>query len=141
MFPPGFIPCLEKKNNLSCYSALLYKMISFTAGILDTPWWNNYSNAKLELNRSDFYSFEQEVSSLLSYLLTTHKKKSYLPYGFLIFHMLIEEILSPIKFVTKWTSISLSNAWLLLFINISRKLSTVNEYFKIPTFFMDDHYS
>ena len=27
------------------------------------------------------------------------------------------------------------------FVNISSKLSTVNEYFKIPTFFMDEHYS
>ena len=53
--------------------------------------------------------------------------------------MLIEEILSPIKFVSKGTSISFSNAWVLPFVNISRKLSPVNEYFKIPTFFMDDH--
>ena len=55
--------------------------------------------------------------------------------------MLIEEILSPVKFITKWTSISLENTWLLLFVNISSKLFTVNEYFKVPTFFMDDHCS
>ena len=37
--------------------------------------------------------------------------------------MLIEEILSPIKFVTEWTSVSLSNSWLLLFVNFSSELS------------------
>ena len=80
----------------------------------------------------DIYSFEQEVSSLSSYLLPTHKIKSYSPYWFTILHMLIEEILSPIKFVTKWISISLSNASLLLFFNISSELSTVIETLRFP---------
>ena len=33
------------------------------------------------------------------------------------------------------------NPWLLLFVKISNKLSTVNGFFKIPTIFMDDHHS
>ena len=65
-------------KKLSCCSTLFYKIISFTASILDSPWWNNSSNSLQELNRSKFYSFEQEVSSLSSYLLPTNKKKSYL---------------------------------------------------------------
>ena len=36
-----------------------------------------FSNAKQELNQSDFYSIEEEVSSLSSYLLPTHKKKKH----------------------------------------------------------------
>ena len=52
--------------------------ISFTASILDSPWWNSSSKSLQELNRSEFYSFEQEVSFLTSYLLPTNKKKSYL---------------------------------------------------------------
>ena len=59
-----------------------------------------------------------------------------------MFHILIEEILSPIKLVAEWTSISLQNTWIVVaFVNISSKLSIVNEYFKIPTFFIDEHYS
>ena len=83
-------------------AAHCFKIISITAGTLDSPWGNNSNNAWQEWNRSDFYSFEMEVSSLSSYLLPTHKKISHLPYWFRIFHVLIEEILSPMKFVTGW---------------------------------------
>ena len=65
-------------KKLSLSSTLFYKIISFTAGILDSPLWNSSSNSLQELNRSKFYSFEQEVSSLSSYLQPTNKKKSYL---------------------------------------------------------------
>ena len=65
-------------KKLSCSSTLFYKIISFTAGILDSPPSNSSSNSLQELNRSEFYSFEQEVSSLSSCLLPTNKKKSYL---------------------------------------------------------------
>ena len=74
-FLQGFSLSLKK---LSCCSTLFYKIISFTAGILDSPWWNNSSNSLQELNRREFYSFEKEVSSLSSYLLRTNRKKSYL---------------------------------------------------------------
>ena len=67
------------KKKLSCCSTEFYKIISFTAGILDSPSWNNTSNVWQESNQSDFYSLEQKVFSLSSYLLTD-KKKSYLPY-------------------------------------------------------------
>ena len=60
------------------FTSLFYQIILFTAAILYSPWWNNSSNSLQELNRSKFYSFEQEVSSLSSYLLPTNKKKSYL---------------------------------------------------------------
>ena len=61
-----------------------------------------FQNAWQEWYRSNFYSFELEVSSLSSYLLPAHKKISYLPYWFTIFHVLIEEMISLIKFVTEW---------------------------------------
>ena len=65
-------------KKLSDVSTLFYKIISFTAGILDSPWWNSSSNSLQEWNRSKFYSFEQEVSSLSNYLLPTNRKKPYL---------------------------------------------------------------
>ena len=102
----GFILCLKK--SLLVHTVL--KFISFTAKLrhLDSPWWSNSSNAWQELNQSDIYPFEQEkLSSLSSYLLPTIKKNSYLPYRLTIFHMFIEEIISPKIFVTEWTCISL----------------------------------
>ena len=52
-----------------------------------------------------------------------------------MFHIRIEEIPSPITFVTEWASISLKNAWLLLlFVNIFSKPSTVHKHFKVLTF-------
>ena len=44
---------------------------------------------------------------------------------------LIEETLSPIAYVTEWTSIGLQNVWFLLSVNISSKPCTINDYFKI----------
>ena len=75
--------CFYRGFSLSLEKAFLLlhtfkKIISFTAIILDSSWWNNSSNSLQELNRSEFYSFEQEVSSLSSYLLPTNRKKSYL---------------------------------------------------------------
>ena len=61
----------------------------------------------------------------LKLFTTDPKEKSYLPNWFTMFQMLIEEILSPIAFVTKWTSTGLKNVWLLLLVNISSKISTI----------------
>ena len=53
-----------------------------------------------------------------------------------MFHLFIEEMLSPIRFVTK-------NVWFFfwLTVNICSKLPTINGYFKIPTFFIDEHHT
>ena len=94
---------LSKKKLLSC-PTLVYDIIfslqqrQQSQVILDSPCQNNSSTAEEELNESSFYSLEQEVSFLSSYLLPTHKKKSYLPYWFKIFHIRSEEILSAITF-------------------------------------------
>ena len=61
----------------------------------------------------------------LKLFTTDPKEKSCLPNWFTMFQMLIEEILSPIAFVTKWTSTGLKNVWLLLLVNISSKISTI----------------
>ena len=68
-------------KKLLCCSTVFHKIVSSlqqrqkSLGILDSPYWKNSSNGEQELNHSDFYSLEQEVSSLSSYLLPTHKKK------------------------------------------------------------------
>ena len=58
------------KKKLHC-STIFYKVISFTAEAAEL----RPNNAKQRLNQSNFYSFEQEVSSLPSYFLLTRKKK------------------------------------------------------------------
>ena len=88
---------------------------------------NQIKAVSIYLSRKKFFLFQ----------LPTHKKKSYLPYWFTIFHMCIEEILSPKTFITEKTSTSLQNVWLLLLVNISSKLFTISESFEIPTFFMN----
>ena len=51
-------------------------------------------------------------------------------------HLLIEEMLSPRPFVIEWTSLDLQKVN-----NISNKLSDINDNFKIPTCFIDEHYT
>ena len=93
-------------RKLSCCSTLFYKIISITAGLRHL----RFSMVEQFQQRLARLQFEQEkVSDLSSYLLPTHKKKSYLPYRFTTFHMFIEEIILPKTFVAQWASISLQN--------------------------------
>ena len=65
---------------------------------------------------------------LLKLFTTDSQEKSYL-----LIHnisVFIEEILLSKTFITEWTSISLYNAWVLHFVSISSKLSTINQHFK-----------
>ena len=76
-------------------------------------------------------------SSKIIYCLLPRKiyphEKSCLPDCFRIFHVLAAETLSLIVYVTKWPFISLLNLWF-LFVNISGKLFSINNHFKIPLF-------
>ena len=64
-------------------------------------------------------------------------KKSCLSNWFIIFFWLIEEIPSLTAFAREWKSIGLQNTSRLFLANISSKLSTINDYVKIPKFFID----
>ena len=113
-------------------------------GILYSSWCNNSCRTYHELRQGDFYSFDLEkVPFYSNYLLPTQKKnqpqeKSSLSNWFTIIRMLSDETISSILSVTVWTSIGLWNVWFLL-VNISSKLSTINKYFKIVIFFIDEN--
>ena len=135
---------LFKKTFLLSHTAFLRRFIYSRVGILDSPWCNIFCRAYQELGNGDFYSFGQEkvpflvISLFPSFLncnLPTHKKCN---------HQKNYTYLSlSITFVIKWTYASLWNLRLplLLFIIISSKLSTINGYFKIPRFFINEHQS
>ena len=55
--------------------------------------------------------------------------------------MLVEKMFLPVAYVTEWTFIGLWNVWLILYGNISSELSYMNDYFHIPIFFIDKHWS
>ena len=46
----------------------------------------------------------------------------------------------PRASVREWRSIGLWNIWLRFMFNISKNLSTINDYFKNPACFIDKHY-
>ena len=121
------------KTFLLSHTALLRCFICSRAGILDPPWCNNSCRAYQELGQGNFYSFDPEKVWFLSiYLLPTHKKKCN--------HKNIMLIsISFTAFITGWTFIGLQNFWLLLSVIISSKLSTINHYFKVLTFFIDEY--
>ena len=121
------------KTFLLSHTALLRCFICSRAGILDPPWCNSSCRAYQELGQGNFYSFDPEKVWFLSiYLLPTHKKKCN--------HKNIMLIsISFTAFITGWTFIGLQNFWLLLSVIISSKLSTINHYFKILTFFIDEY--
>ena len=121
------------KTFLLSHTALLRCFICSRAGILDPPWCNNSCRAYQELGQGNFYSFDPEKVWFLSiYLLPTHKKKCNHK------NIMLTSI-SFTAFITGWTFIRLQNFWLLLSVIISSKLSTINHYFKILTFFIDEY--
>ena len=126
---------LFKKTFLLFHTALLKCFIYSRVDILDSPWCNNPCRAYEELGQGDFYSFDQEkVPFLLVYLLPTHKKcnhkknHTYLNYLKAFFHRV--DIYRLVKL--------LSSSFCFLLFLVS-KLSTINDYFHIPTFFIDEH--
>ena len=140
----NWVYTLFKKTFLLSHTAFLRRFIYSRVGILDSPWCNIFCRAYQELGNGDFYSFGQEkvpflvISLFPSFLncnLPTHKKCNHQKnYTYLNL---------SITFVIKWTYTSLWNLRLplLLFVIISSKLSTINGYFKIPTFFINEHQS
>ena len=121
------------KTFLLSHTALLRCFICSRAGILDPPWCNNSCRAYQELGQGNFYSFDPEKVWFLSiYLLPTHKKKCNHE------NVMLTSI-SLTAFITGWTFIGLQKFWLLLSVIISSKLSTINHYFKILTFFIDEY--
>ena len=99
-------------KKLSCCSTLFYKIISFTASILDSPWWNNSSNSLQELNRSEFYSFEREISSLSSYLLPTNKKKYLLIHNISHAYWKNTDLIFPVSFPVRFPHSSWMSTWM-----------------------------
>ena len=55
-----------------------------------------------------------------------------------MFHVLIEEMLSPTAFASEWTYLGLLNACRLLLVYNFSKLSTINDYL-IPKFASNKH--
>ena len=116
--------------------------------ILDSPWCYNSCYAYQELAQGNIYSFISSGESFLLLKLSTAcyqetfypHEKSCLPDCFRIFHVLAAETLSLIVYVTKWPFISLLNLWF-LFVNISGKLFSINNHFKIPLFQVNKHCS
>ena len=121
------------KTFLLSHTALLRCFICSRAGIWDPPWCNNSCRSYQELGQGNFYSFDPEKVWFLSiYLLPTHKKK------FNHKNIMLTSI-SFTAFITGWTFMDLQNFWLLFSVIISSKLSTINHYFKILTFFIDEY--
>ena len=59
-------------KKLSCFSALFYKIISFTADILNSPWWNNSSNALARIKSKGFLFIWAGSFFSFKLLLQTH---------------------------------------------------------------------
>ena len=127
----GFIFCL--KNVLAIPHGFIKMFHLQQSRILDPPWCNNSCRTYQELGQGNFYSFDPEKVWFLSiYLLPTHKKKCNHE------NVMLTSI-SLTAFITGWTFIGLQKFWLLLSVIISSKLSTINHYFKILTFFIDEY--
>ena len=104
--------------------------------ILHSSWCNNSCCAFQVQSQGNFYSFNHLKVSFSSYTTPTHKKNlttgsdAYLTDSQYCTHL--QKKCSHLKLVTEWTSLGLKEVWLLLLVNISSKLSTINYYFKIP---------
>ena len=101
-------------------------------GIWDFSLYSNSCRTYQKLAQGDIYSFNQEKVHFFSIcLLPIHKTN-------VTIRKIMLTWISSIAFVTELTSIRLQNFWLPLSVVISRKLSTINEYLKIPTSFIDE---
>ena len=124
-----FIICLEERSRCP---TLLYQ-ISMA---------QSFRSHYQELGQGNFILIGKEFPSfqVIYYLPTrkSHCKKNhaYVTDSQQLTHILIEETIWPIAFVTKWSSRGLPSVWLLLFASICSKLSTIDNYFEIPTFFI-----
>ena len=101
-------------------------------GIWDFSLYSNSCRTYQKLGQGDTCSFNQEKVHFFSiYLLPIHKTN-------VTTRKIMLTWISSTAFVTELTSIRLQNFWLPLSVIISRKLSTINEYLKIPTSFIDE---
>ena len=106
----------------------------------DSPWCNNCATlTKKQVKAISIHFIRKTFPSLkVIYCLPLRKiqpqEKSCLPYWFRIFHMLLEETLPPTMYVTEWT-------FCLIFVEIFSKLSTINHYFQILTFLINEYCS
>ena len=113
---------------LFCTAFFIYSRV----GIWDFSLYSNSCRTYQKLGQGDIYSFNQEKVHFFSiYLLPIHKTN-------VTTRKIMLTWISSIAFVTELTSIRLQNFWLRLSVIISRKLSTINEYLKIPTSFIDE---
>ena len=120
---------------------MTYNVSQQSQGIVDSTWCNNScrSNQKqaisIHLIRKSFLPFKLYTAYLEE--KSSHQKSHTFPNWFTVFLLLTVEMLSPVALVTVGTSVSLQKIWLLLLVNTSSKFSTINDYFKIPTCFID----
>ena len=133
----------EFRYTLFTKTLLLFRISLLKRSILeqlDFPWCNNSATlTKNQVKAISIYFIRKTFpSSKVIYCLPSRKiqpqEKSCLPDWFRIFHMLLEETLPPTMYVTEWT-------FCLIFVEIFSKLSSINDYFQIPTFLINEHCS
>ena len=128
VFLMGFILSLEK-TFLLFHRAFFNKMfICSRVGTLDSLWCSNSCRINKLLGQGNFYySITKKLPAPSVYLQPTPNVTT---------RKFVPTSTSSIIFITELTSIGLDNFWTLL---ISSKLSTINNYIKIPTFFIDEY--